>query len=196
MSICGRSYFLVQLAGLASYTRHYQVFLSVILIAIRPLNRVPNSVENLPRTQASLCKKTVMRIGRVYMKYCSGDRWAKGLMGRVHLNCDSARRLAVLGRFLARKSISCKLWYFVVVYHFLLLVFVELTNVNILLSSGREFMMLFLVYMTYALLGSNTQKLFFLCFNAMMFIFGQFLGHGTTNIKISFSKLPLSWLPC
>ena len=78
MSICGRSYFLVQLAGLASYTRHYQVFLSVILIAIRPLNRVPNSVENLPRTQASLCKKTVMRIGRVYMKYCSGDRWAKG----------------------------------------------------------------------------------------------------------------------
>jgi hypothetical protein len=45
-----------------------------------------------------------------------------------------------------------KLWYFVVVYDFLLLVFVVLTNVNILLSSGREFMMLFLVYMTYALL--------------------------------------------
>ena len=72
----------------------------------------------------------------------------KGLMGRVHLNCES---LAVLGRFLARKSISCKLCYFVVVYDFLLLVFVELTNVNILLSSGCEFMLLFLVYMTYAL---------------------------------------------
>ena len=99
MSICGRSYFLVQLAGLASYTRHYQVFLSVILIAIRPLNRVPNSVENLPRTQASLCKKTVMRIGRVYMKYCSGDRWAKGLMGRVHLNCETPG---------SSWSISCK----------------------------------------------------------------------------------------
>ena len=61
------------------------------------------------------------------------------------------RRLAVLGRFLARKSISCKLCYFVVVYDFLLLVFVELTNANILLSSGREFTLLFLVYMTYAL---------------------------------------------
>ena len=43
------------------------------------------------------------------------------------------------------------LCYFVVVYDFLLLVFVELTNVNILLSSGREFMLLFLVYMIYAL---------------------------------------------
>jgi hypothetical protein len=68
-------------------------------------------------------------------------------MGRVHLNW---RRLVVLGRFLARKSISCKLCYFVVVYDFLLLVFVQ-TNVNILLSSGHEFMLLFLVYMTYAL---------------------------------------------
>jgi hypothetical protein len=28
-------------------------------------------------------KKTAMRIWRVYMKYCSGERWAKGLMGRV-----------------------------------------------------------------------------------------------------------------
>jgi hypothetical protein len=33
----------------------------------------------------------------------------------------------------------------------LLLVFVVLTNVNILLPSGREFMLLFLAYMTYAL---------------------------------------------
>jgi hypothetical protein len=40
--------------------------------------------QDLPRTQASLCKKTVMRIWRVYMKCCSGERWAKGLMGRVH----------------------------------------------------------------------------------------------------------------
>jgi hypothetical protein len=48
-------------------------------------------------------------------------------------------------RFLASCAISF------VVYDFLLLVFVELTNVNILLSSGREFMLLFLVYMTYAL---------------------------------------------
>jgi hypothetical protein len=53
--------------------------------------------------------------------------------------------------FLQQSTISCKLWYFVVVYDFLLLVFVGLTNVNILLSSGREFMLLFLVYMTYAL---------------------------------------------
>ena len=36
----------------------------------------------------------------------------------------------------------------------------------------------------------------FVCFNAMQFIFGQVLEHGTTNIKISFSKLPLPWLPC
>ena len=43
--------------------------------------------------------------------------------------------------------------------------------------------------------GSNTKKIF-VCFNAMQFIFGQVLGHGTTNIKISFSKLPLPWLPC
>jgi hypothetical protein len=47
-------------------------------------------------------------------------------------------------RFLASCAIS-------LLYDFLLLVFVELTNVNILLSSGREFMLLFLVYMTYAL---------------------------------------------
>ena len=44
--------------------------------------------------------------------------------------------------------------------------------------------------------GSNSKKNFFVCFNAMQFIFGQVLGHGTTNIKISFSKLPLPWLPC
>ena len=43
--------------------------------------------------------------------------------------------------------------------------------------------------------GSNTKKNF-VCFNAIQFIFGQVLGHGTTNIKISFSKLPLPWLPC
>ena len=36
-------------------------------------------------------------------------------------------------------------------------------------------------------------KKILVCFNAMQFIFGQVLGHGTTNIKISFSKLPL---PC
>jgi hypothetical protein len=43
----------------------------------------------------------------------------------------------------------------------LLLVFVELTNVSIRLSSGREFMLLFLVYMTYALSvlpGSEKQQ--------------------------------------
>ena len=33
---------------------------------------------------------------------------------------------------------------------------------------------------------------FFMCFNAMQFIFGQVLGHGTTNIKISFSKLAIA----
>ena len=44
--------------------------------------------------------------------------------------------------------------------------------------------------------GSNSKKKNFVCFNAMQFIFGQVLGHGTTNIKISFSKLPLPWLPC
>jgi hypothetical protein len=104
--------------------------------------------ESLPRTQASPCKKTVMRIWRVYMKYCSGERWRRGWLEKCTW---TARRLAVLGRFLATKSISCKLCYFVVVYDFLLLVFVELTNVNILLSSGREFMLLFVVYMTYAL---------------------------------------------
>ena len=70
---------------------------------------------NLPRTQASLCKKTVMRIWRVYMKYCSGERWRRGWWEECTWN---ARRLAVLGRFLARKSISCKLCYFVVVYVF------------------------------------------------------------------------------
>ena len=51
--------------------------------------------------------------------------------------------------FLQLCTISFKLWYFVVVYDFLLLVFFELTNVNILLSSRREFMLLFLLYMTY-----------------------------------------------
>ena len=44
--------------------------------------------------------------------------------------------------------------------------------------------------------GSNSKKKIFVCFNAMQFIFGHVLGHGTTNIKISFSKLPLPWLPC
>jgi hypothetical protein len=70
---------------------------------------------NLPRTQASLCKKTVMRIWRVYMKYCSGERWRRGWWEECTW---TARSLAVLGRFLARKSISCKLCYFVVVYDF------------------------------------------------------------------------------
>ena len=36
--------------------------------------------------------------------------------------------------------------------------------------------------------GPNTKKIF-VYFNAMQFIFGQVLGHSTTNIKISFSKL-------
>ena len=44
--------------------------------------------------------------------------------------------------------------------------------------------------------GSNSKKKIFVSFNAMQFIIGQVLGHGTTNIKISFSKLPLPWLPC
>jgi hypothetical protein len=52
--------------------------------------------------------------------------------------------------FLQQSTISCKSWYFVVIYDLLLLAFVVLTNVNILLSSGREFTLLFLVYMTYA----------------------------------------------
>jgi hypothetical protein len=52
----------------------------------------------LPRTQASLCKKTVMRIWLVYMKYCSGERWRRGWREECTWN---ARRLAVLGRFLA-----------------------------------------------------------------------------------------------
>ena len=41
-----------------------------------------------------------------------------------------------------------------------------------------------------SLRGSNSKKKIFVCFNAMQFIIGQVLGHGTTNIKISFSKLP------
>jgi hypothetical protein len=53
--------------------------------------------------------------------------------------------------FLQQSTISCKVWYFVVVYDFSLLIFVVLTNVNILLSSGHEFMLLFLAYMIYAL---------------------------------------------
>ena len=43
---------------------------------------------------------------------------------------------------------------------------------------------------------SNSKKKIFVCFNGMQFIFGQVVGHGTTNIKISFSNLPLPWLPC
>jgi hypothetical protein len=54
------------------------------------------------------------------MKYCSGERWRRGWWEECTWN---AGRLAVLGRFLARKSISCKLWYFVVVYDFLLYLF-------------------------------------------------------------------------
>jgi hypothetical protein len=46
--------------------------------------------------------------------------------------------------FLQVVKLRCRL-------RFLPLVFVEVTNVNILLSSGREFMLLFLVYMTSAL---------------------------------------------
>ena len=68
---------------------------------------------------------------------------AKGLTGRVHLNCETPA---------SSWSISCKKDDFLQVVlfrcrlRFLLLVFVELTNVNIVLSSGREFMLLFLVY--------------------------------------------------
>jgi hypothetical protein len=53
----------------------------------------------LPRTQASLCKKAAMRLWRVYMKYCSGERRAKGLMGRVHLKRETPG---------SSWSISCK----------------------------------------------------------------------------------------
>ena len=52
------------------------------------------------------------------------------------------------------------------------------------------------IFCHFALRGSNSKKKKFVCFNAMQFIFDQVLGHGTTNIKISFSKLPLPWLPC
>ena len=51
------------------------------------------------------------------------------------------------------------------------------------------------MYAFLVLRGSNTKKNL-VCFNAMQFVFGQVLRHGTTNIKISFSKLPLPWLPC
>ena len=84
------------------------------------------------------------------MKCCSGERWAKGLMGRVHLNCETPGSSWSIscnfGRFLANCDISLSFTIFCYLH-----VFVELTNVNILLSSGREFMLLFLVYMTYAL---------------------------------------------
>ena len=43
--------------------------------------------------------------------------------------------------------------------------------------------------------GSTTNQNFFGCFNGVMFIFCQLLGHGATNTKILFSKLPLLWLP-
>ena len=43
----------------------------------------------------------------------------------------------------------------------------------------------FAVWWIKSLRGSNAKKNF-VCFNAMQFIFGQVLGHGTTNIKISF----------
>jgi hypothetical protein len=48
---------------------------------------------------ASLCKKTVMRIWRVYIKYCSGERWRRGSPSRVaclpeyFMYCNYLKRL-------------------------------------------------------------------------------------------------------
>ena len=44
--------------------------------------------------------------------------------------------------------------------------------------------------------GPNTKKKILCVLMLCSSIFGQVLGHGTTNIKISFSKSPLPWLPC
>jgi hypothetical protein len=79
-------------------------------------------------------------------------RDGEGADGKSALEMRDAWQFLV--DFLQLCTISCRLWYFVVVYDYLLLVFVELTNVNILLSSGREFMLLFLVYMTMPYLKS------------------------------------------
>jgi hypothetical protein len=76
-------------------------------------------------------------------------RDGEGADGKSALEMRDAWQFLV--DFLQLCTISSKLWYFVVVYDFLLLVFVKLTNVNILQLSGRKFMLLFLVYMTYAL---------------------------------------------
>jgi hypothetical protein len=102
----------------------------------------------LPRTQASLCKKQWCAYDEFTWSIVVG-RDGEGVDGKSALEMRDAWQFLV--DFLQLCTISCKLWYFVVVYDFFLLIFVELTNVNILLSSGREFMLLFLVYMTYAL---------------------------------------------
>jgi hypothetical protein len=74
----------------------------------------------------------------------------EGVNGKSALEMRDAWQLLV--DFLQQSMISCKLWYFVVVYDFLLLVFLVLTNVNIFLSSRREFMLLFLVYKAHAIM--------------------------------------------
>jgi hypothetical protein len=38
----------------------------------------------------------------------------------------------------------------------------------------------------------SLSKTFFVCFNAMMFVFGLFLGHGTTDIKKMFFKVTVA----
>jgi hypothetical protein len=76
-------------------------------------------------------------------------RDGEGADGKSALEMRDAWQFSV--DFLQLCTISSKLWYFVVVYDFLLPVFVKLTNVNIFQLSGRKFMLLFLVYMTYAL---------------------------------------------
>jgi hypothetical protein len=80
----------------------------------------------------------------------------EGADGKSALEIQDAWQFLV--DFLQQSTISCKLWYIVVVYDFLLLVFVVLTNVNILLSSGREFMLLFLVHVTYAIFKEHVNN--------------------------------------
>jgi hypothetical protein len=67
-----------------------------VLITINRINFNSNQLE-LSRTQASLYKKRAMRIWRVYMKYCSGDRMARGPIrrgpGHNLSNSPFARRL-------------------------------------------------------------------------------------------------------
>jgi hypothetical protein len=82
------------------------------------------------------------------MKYCSGERSAKGLMGRVLLNCETPGSSWSISCNKVRFLASCDISLSFTIFCYL---FFCIDNVNILLSSGREFMLLFLVYMTYAL---------------------------------------------